>query len=230
MATDDVGLRKRVAFRVFKVIKPYVHQETLKRALNDEADARVFAEVYGRFTRPAHISTQPIEVPTKQSRIIPAELVQFVEQAVLTRPIRRLLLPGEKNGSIPAYGEWLQLNPDQITTAGLGKSDKSDFRWNFEHDAPADLGTFSLIISQSMLEHLIDPYKHVRDLFSLLEDGGDLIMHTEASPFPYHRVPIDCLRFYPDWFETVAERIGAEVKERFVGKWRIMYHFTRPQR
>jgi 2-polyprenyl-3-methyl-5-hydroxy-6-metoxy-1,4-benzoquinol methylase len=99
--------------------------------------------------------------------------------------------------------------------------------WNFEHDCPGGLGPFSLIISQAMIEHLLEPYKHLRDLFSTLDAGGSMIIHTVTPGFEYHRYPVDCFRFYPDWFEEVADRLGATVTGRFVGDLRILYQFTK---
>jgi hypothetical protein len=55
-----------------------------------------------------------------------------------------------------------------------------------------------------------------------------MIIHTVTPGFAYHRHPVDCFRFYPDWFEEVADRLGAEITGRFVGELRILYQFTKP--
>ncbi len=184
-----------------------------------------FVRHYGPFTTPADISASEIGGLEKTSGQIRPELVQFVEQAAAQRPVTRVLLPGEPKAVVAAYAKWLRIDPGRIVTAGLNEGD--DFDWNFENDPPPSLGAYSLIVSQAMLEHLIDPYKHVRDLFAALDEHGDLILHTVTPSFDYRRCPIDCVRFFPDWFENVADRIGAEVAGRFVGHWRIMYHLTR---
>jgi len=62
----------------------------------------------------------------------------------------------------------------------------------------------------------------------LLERGGYLVVFTVTPGFPYHRHPIDCLRFLPDWFETVAERLELEIQDRFFGDERVMYRFRKP--
>ena len=74
-----------------------------------------------------------------------------------------------------------------------------------------------------MLEHLVDPYKHVADLIALLNTGGMLILHTHIPGFKYHRYPVDCIRFYPDWFEEVATRTNCQVLDRYIGELRICY-------
>jgi len=74
-----------------------------------------------------------------------------------------------------------------------------------------------------MLEHLVDPYKHVADLIELLNPGGMLILHTHIPGVQYHRYPVDCIRFYPDWFEEVATRTNCQVLDRYIGELRICY-------
>ena len=74
-----------------------------------------------------------------------------------------------------------------------------------------------------MLEHLVQPYKHVCDLVDALNPGGHLVLHTVIPGFPYHRYPIDCARFFPDWFEEVARRLSLQICDRYIGDLRIMY-------
>ena len=85
------------------------------------------------------------------------------------------------------------------------------------------MGKFDLILSQAMLEHLLNPYKHVFDLSQMLNPGGKLVLHTHIPGFNYHRFPIDCVRFYPDWFEAIAERLNLSVYDRYIGDMRICY-------
>ena len=104
-----------------------------------------------------------------------------------------------------------------------------DHLWDYEQAVPTDLPRSNLIASQAMLEHLVDPYKHMRECFGLLEPGGYLIVHSVMPGFHYHRYPIDCLRFYPDWFEAVAARAGAEVHSRMISTMSfIVYCYRSP--
>jgi SAM-dependent methyltransferase len=112
-----------------------------------------------------------------------------------------------------------------ITTSSI--SNDSDFYWNFEKELPKGIGTFDLIISQACFEHIINPYKHLEDMASLLNKGGRLIVHTNTQFHCYHRYPIDTLRYNPDWFEEVAKRINLEVVKRRVSKTYITYMFQK---
>jgi SAM-dependent methyltransferase len=151
----------------------------------------------------------------------------MVVQAVrsINEPIQSMLLAGESGSAKPIYASIADIAPDRITTAGLHED--ADSAWNFE-EAPPELGQFQCIVSHAILEHLIEPYRHVRDLANLLQPGGHLVVFTVTPGFPYHRHPVDCFRFFPDWFETVAERLELEIHDRFYGDERIMYHFRRP--
>lgn len=124
------------------------------------------------------ITAEPIGGLTKESGHIRRELVHFVERVASKAP---LFLPGEPGEVVPTYTKWLGVDQSQITTAGLAED--VDVVWNFENDPPDGLGPFSLIVSQAMIEHLIDPYKHVRDLYSLLAVDGNLIIHTVVPGF-----------------------------------------------
>lgn len=179
-------------------------------------------KLYGNFNYEKDYSKQTIHNLQKESGWIRGEIVKSVKE--IAEPITSVLLPGEYNRNKNIYSDLLNIDSTDVITAGLDKD--VDFIWNFENDPP-DFGRFDLIISQAMLEHLIDPYKHVRDLYNSLNKNGHMILHTVIPGFPYHRYPIDCMRFFPDWFEEVAKRLKLEVKDRYIGELRILYRFKR---
>jgi SAM-dependent methyltransferase len=139
--------------------------------------------------------------------------------------INSLFLAGEPAAAKRVYASISGLDECQITAAGLHSD--ADYVWNFEH-SPPDVGSFDCVVSHAVLEHLIDPFRHFRDLASLLNPRGNLIVFTVAPGFPYHRHPIDCVRFFPDWFETVGERTGLTIIDRYYGSERVMYRFEKP--
>ena len=159
----------------------------------------------------------------KPSGAIRGSIVHFCSQ--LPRP-KSVLLPGEPSALRGVYATMLGVHDDAIVTAGLMHD--SDFRWDFEEPPPA-IGGFDLVLSQAMLEHLIDPYKHMRDLAQLLNPGGHIIVLTVIPGFPYHRHPIDAQRFFPDWFEEVAKRLSLEVVDKLIWQMRIVYVLRRPR-
>ena len=48
------------------------------------------------------------------------------------------------------------------------------------------------------------------------------------SGFNYHRYPVDCVRFYPDWFEEVAKRVGLQVQDKHIRNSGITYKYKKP--
>jgi len=104
-----------------------------------------------------------------------------------------------------------------------------DFQWNYEKNPPPDIPQVDLIASQAIIEHLVDPFKHLADCYNLLKPGGHMVFSTVIPGFQYHRYPVDCLRFFPDWFEGVARKLDAEVVMRSLGSSTLIaYAFRKP--
>ena len=176
---------------------------------------------YGNFRLDKDYSDKHIKGLSKESGTIRGVIVNIVKNE--EQKLNRVLLPGEYNTDKNQYSKLFDIDVEKIVTAGIG--DDMDFEWNYEEDPP-EMGKFDLIISQAMLEHLLNPYKHVVDLSEMLNPGGKLILHTHIPGFIYHRYPIDCVRFFPDWFETIAERLNLSVYDRYIGDLRICYTLT----
>lgn len=175
-------------------------------------------QCYGDFRLDRNYNDQQIKGLSKESGTIRGVIVNIVKN--VDEKINRVLLPGEYNTDKNYYSELFDINIDNIFTTGIGND--TDYEWNFEEEPP-EMGKFDFIVSQAMLEHLLNPYKHVVDLSQMLNPGGKLVLHTHVPGFHYHRFPIDCVRFYPDWFETIAERLDLSVYDRYIGDLRICY-------
>ena len=147
------------------------------------------------------------------------EIIRWVQQ--LSPAPNHTLLAGEAKLAAAELGKKMALS--EVTTAGVLDV---DMPWDFEEEPP-EMGPFNLIISQAILEHLIDPYRHMLSLASLLEVEGYLLVHTVTPGFVYHRYPIDAYRFFPDFFETFAKRTDLSVQRRRVHDNHIFYLFQR---
>jgi len=182
-----------------------------------------FAAAYGDFHRGRDLRDHRLSNPTSEGGSILGEVVYFARSVELGK--RMVLFAGDRND---VKAVWAPFFPnEQMATCGIHEM---DHYWNFEGPPPESLTStkFGLIISQAMIEHLIDPFKHISDLASLLDRGGELIIHSVLPGFFYHRVPIDCFRFYPDWFETVASRLGLVVVEKQIAVFSITYKLQKP--
>ena len=134
-----------------------------------------------------------------------------------------VLLAGERNDMSPIIAE--SIGAKIVLTTGLRDA---DFIWDFNKITPINK-TFDLIISQSILEHILDPFGFVRSLVSLLNREGHLILHSVLPPFPYHRVPIDCLRFFPDWFEAISKKLDIDIIHKAKWDLHLIYMYRRGQ-
>ena len=190
-------------------------------------DREGWSAVNPSVTGDSSVTATPITGLSKASGHIRAEIIDQVD-AARNAPSRteRILLAGEPPAVVSAYCTWLTVDESQITTAGLDVG--VDVTWDFDQPAPSSLGHFDLVVSQAIIEHLVDPFGHVTALYQLLGPGGTLIVQTVIPGFPYHCYPVDCVRFFPDWFERVAVRVGAEVVGRYCDDLRISYSFRRP--
>lgn len=59
---------------------------------------------------------------------------------------------------------------------------------------------FDLIINQATLEHVINPFGVMKNLFNILKKDGLIVNHTHPPNFPYHQYPRDYFRFMKDWW------------------------------
>lgn len=152
-----------------------------------------------------------------------AEIVKIVEN--IDKNPENILLDGDTKLVAKQFKKRFGFSNSKVVTVGIG--DKFDYDWNFEENIPDNLlkKSFDLIISQAMIEHLIDPYKHLKDLISLLNKGGYLVVHTEMPGYNYHRYPIDTIRFFPDWFEEIAKRFSLKIVRKFRRDFHVIYCF-----
>lgn len=217
--------RHKLKHRLARWLGRRLGEKTIRAMLAARTEAR-FAEIYGDFHYADDYGHLGVATPVNESKAVRGDVVYLMHAA---KPGKGdILLAGEPVAVKPMYASLLGLNEAAIFTAGLNDGD--DWCWNYEQAPPEDLAArpFDLVISQAILEHLLDPYRHIRDCASLLAPGGRLLVHTVMPGFMYHRHPIDCVRFYPDWFETVAQRLGLSIEAKIINDSHILYLYKKP--
>lgn len=77
---------------------------------------------------------------------------------------------------------------------------------------------FDLIIAEQVFEHLQYPYRAGKNLFSMLNPGGYLLLTT---PFliKVHPSPLDCSRWTEDGLKFLMEECGFELNRMTSGSW-----------
>jgi SAM-dependent methyltransferase len=154
------------------------------------------------------------------SGVLVGEIVKMILDLDLNPD--KILLDGDDKSVVGQFKNRFYFQKTEVVTAGKGEN--FDFDWNFEEDHPENMPKdFDLIVSQAMFEHLIDPYKHFKDLANLTKSGGYLAINTHIPGYTYHRFPADTVRFFPDWFELSAKKNGLKVKRKFLRNFHIIY-------
>jgi hypothetical protein len=177
---------------------------------------------YGSFLDADTFENEVVKNTSSESNMISGIVAHAVRSVARSSDL--FFLPGERRSAREAYSQISGVPIDQILTAGWHED--MDFRWNFENCPPTEIPKVDLVASQAIIEHLIDPYKHLTDCFSLLKPGGHMVFSTVIPGFQYHRYPVDCLRFFPDWFEEVALRLDAQVVLRSMSRTTTLIAYT----
>lgn len=75
------------------------------------------------------------------------------------------------------------------------------------------VNSYDMVFSQALLEHVCNPVQCVKNMANLCKTDGYIFIHTVNSQMPLHRYPIDCLRFYEDWFKDICNYLPIELVE-----------------
>jgi hypothetical protein len=123
----------------------------------------------------------------------------------------RCLLTSEDNKvksvMSPLYPEVTFITTDFFTELQSGQT---DFVWDVCYPPPERLAEdkFSSIVSNALMEHLIDPTSAFANMLSLLKPSGHLYALTHTPSFPLHRYPRDYARFHHDYFEDLPKYLA----------------------
>lgn len=192
-------------------------------------DLRKIKSIYGNFEKLSRADQKKYTLLYANERknvsgVLVGEIVKIILDLDLNP--EKILLDGDDKSVVDQFRKKFGFDKADILTAG--KQGNFDFDWDFEEDHPENMpGNFDLIVSQAMFEHLVDPYKHFKDLANLLKKGGRLVIHTHIPGYTYHRFPVDAVRFFPDWFELSAKRNSLAVKRKFLRNFHIIYLFEK---
>ncbi len=139
-----------------------------------------------------------------------------------------ILLAGEDRDMAPIISN--EVGASCVETAGRGDA---DHLWDFNLIPPRDLGLrwFDMVITQAIFEHILNPYMFLSFLSAMIRPGGHVLIHTHIPGFPHHTgdsFPIDCLRYYPDWFQAVGPHFNLEVVGIVSDSAHLFINYRRP--
>ena len=72
-------------------------------------------------------------------------------------------------------------------------------------------GNYDVLLSQALLEHIVDPVQLIKNLNVLLKKDGILVIHTHNPLMGLHRFPVDTLRYNEDFFHSLQNYVSMEL-------------------
>ena len=135
-----------------------------------------------------------IEAPNTSGGIH-GTLIQYIKRHY--QPGDSLLLAGENENVIPIFRYYL---PELGTIDNLGYSGDRDCEYFDLNLIRGFTPTYNICFSQAVLEHVCMPNNVIQNLADYTLEDGYIVLHTHNQCRPYHPYPIDCLRFFMDFF------------------------------
>jgi SAM-dependent methyltransferase len=77
---------------------------------------------------------------------------------------------------------------------------------------------FDLVIAEMVLEHVKYPYRALKNIFNMIENGGYFLVSVPFL-FPIHNHPIDCTRWSADGLKYFLEEIGFPLGRIYTSSW-----------
>lgn len=140
-----------------------------------------------------------------------ASVLAWVRTAVTAADVagRRVLEVGalNVNGSVrpivEAHGPAVYLGVDQSEGPGVDRVVRCD-----DLVSTFGPGSWDVVISTEMLEHVEDWQGSVAALCDVLAPGGLLVVTTRSPGFPYHPFPVDVWRYTPFVLSSLLLKAG----------------------
>ncbi|MEY2478474.1 MAG: hypothetical protein QOG87_3789 [Actinomycetota bacterium] len=94
---------------------------------------------------------------------------------------------------------------------GGGRADDLTLVMTDPYEIPAPDGSYDLIVSGQVIEHVREPWRWMGELARVCRPGGRVITVNPVS-WPYHEAPVDCWRIFPEGMRALSESAGLIVE------------------
>lgn len=117
--------------------------------------------------------------------------------------------------------------PTTWDTVDLATRPGMTHRAKNEYEFPIADGSYDLVLSGQVLEHVRKPWRWLPELARVCRAGGHVITISPVS-WPYHEAPVDCWRIYPEGLRALHEEARLDVtalhcesleKNGFLPRW-----------
>lgn len=136
-------------------------------------------------------------------------LLPVVERIITARKPARIFDLGCGNGSVAnRLSKFAPVTGIDVASSGVEMAQRSFPQLNIElgsvyDDLAGKYGTFPVVVSLEVVEHLFDPRSYARRLFDLVETGGIAIVST-----PYH-----------GYWKNLALAMTGKLESHFTALW-----------
>ena len=135
----------------------------------------------------------------------------LIESQLTHEPGKRLrvldLGSQDVNGS---YGPIFPADAFEYVGADLEAGPNVDVVLTDPYELPFEDGAFDLVASGQMLEHCAQFWRTFEEILRVVSSSGFVIL-IAPSGGPIHRFPVDCYRFYPDAYASLASMSGCHL-------------------
>jgi SAM-dependent methyltransferase len=100
----------------------------------------------------------------------------------------------------------------EFVAADLPGNPASDVHLNADGTLPVPDGSFDLVLSTQVLEHVLDPAIYLSECFRVLRPGGHLVLTTHGIMY-FHADPSDYWRWTHEGLIKVVVDAGFDVRE-----------------
>lgn len=94
---------------------------------------------------------------------------------------------------------------------GTGRGSELTYGMTSEYAIEAPDGTYDIVVSGQVIEHVRKPWLWVPELARVCKPGG-VVLTVNPVSWPYHEAPIDCWRIYPEGMRSLCEDAGLTVE------------------
>jgi SAM-dependent methyltransferase len=122
----------------------------------------------------------------------------------------------------------LEIGPNAIPSDFQAMFPKEDFVWDTldldrgfsrpltyvttdEYRFPIPDGTYDLILTSSVIEHVRKIWRWMPELARVVRPGGVVVTISPIS-WEYHEDPVDCWRIYPDGMRALCDDAGLQTE------------------
>jgi len=100
-------------------------------------------------------------------------------------------------------------NPVLLQTSGK-RGERYDTDLNILRDYEKQ---FDIVFSQALLEHVCRPSIVLENFTRATKPGGIIVLHTHRPGRAFHPYPVDCVRFFKDFFTEMQKYLPIELIE-----------------